>query len=148
MTCVTGVSGAGKSTLVMEVLYHGINRAAARGDEIRRCADHRLGKLDRLIAVNQSSIGRTPRSNAAPCRPLRSPARFLPNCRKPACGVTRRSAVQPQRWTLRPGGDGVTRVEMHFLPEMFVTCEVCRGRRYNRETPRLVLGLSIADVLI
>ena len=154
MTCVTGVSGAGKSTLVMEVLYHGINQRLQRAAGKKTDAAQISGweNFDRLIAVDQSSIGRTPRSNAATYVGLYDHLRALfaelPEARVRGYRAERFSFNLPGGRCEACGGDGVTRVEMHFLPEMFVTCEVCRGRRYNRETLAVKYkGLSIADVL-
>ena len=154
MTCVTGVSGAGKSTLVMEVLYHGINQRLQRVGTKNSAAAQITGwkNFDRLIAVDQSSIGRTPRSNAATYVGLYDYLRALfaelPEARVRGYKAERFSFNLNGGRCEACGGDGVTRVEMHFLPEMFVTCEACRGRRYNRETLAVKYkGLSIADVL-
>ena len=154
MTCVTGVSGAGKSTLVMEVLYHGINQRLQRAGTKNSAAAQITGweNFDRLIAVDQSSIGRTPRSNAATYVGLYDHLRELfaelPEARVRGYKAERFSFNLNGGRCEACGGDGVTRVEMYFLPEMFVTCESCRGRRYNRETLAVKYkGLSIADVL-
>jgi len=143
-TCVTGVSGSGKSTLVNDTLY----LAAAR--EIHRAhaepAPHRaiegLAQLDKVIAVDQSPIGRTPRSNPATYTGLFAPIREL----MAATAAARERGWGPGRFSFNVAqgagggrceacqGDGVVRVEMHFLPDVYVPCDVCRGRRYNRET--------------
>lgn len=154
MTCVTGVSGAGKSTLVMEVLYQTIRARIEHGPgKISNSTDITgWQSIDRVIAVDQSPIGRTPRSNPATFTGLYDRLRELfaqlPEAR--ARGFT----AERFSFNLRGGrceacdGDGVTRLEMHFLPDMFVTCEACRGRRYNRETLEVKYkGLSIADML-
>ncbi|MEA2209061.1 MAG: excinuclease subunit [Solirubrobacteraceae bacterium] len=154
LTCVTGVSGSGKSTLVNEVLYKAVanrlHRARQRPGAHR--AIHGLDQLDKIIAVDQSPIGRTPRSNPATytglfdvIRDLFSktqearirgykPGRFSFNVKGGRCEVCR--------------GDGQIKIEMHFLPDVYVPCEQCHGKRYNRETLEVRFkGRSIADVL-
>jgi excinuclease ABC subunit A len=154
LTCVTGVSGSGKSTLVNEVLYKAVanrlHRARQRPGAHR--AIHGLDQLDKIIAVDQSPIGRTPRSNPATytglfdvIRDLFSktqearirgykPGRFSFNVKGGRCEVCR--------------GDGQIKIEMHFLPDVYVPCEQCHGKRYNRETLEVRFkGKSIADVL-
>jgi excinuclease ABC subunit A len=154
LTCVTGVSGSGKSTLVNEVLYKSVanrlHRARQRPGAHR--AIHGLDQLDKIIAVDQSPIGRTPRSNPATytglfdvIRDLFSktqearvrgykPGRFSFNVKGGRCEVCR--------------GDGQIKIEMHFLPDVYVPCEQCHGKRYNRETLEVRFkGKSIADVL-
>src|SRR5690606_11836757 len=154
LVCVTGVSATGKSTPVNDWLY----AAAARA--LHRCtaeaAPHEaiegLDALDKVIAVDQSPIGRTPRSNPATYTGLFTPIRELfaetPMTRERGYGAGRFS------FNVRGGrceacqGDGVLRVEMHFLPDVYVACEVCGGRRYNRETLEVrYKGRNIAEVL-
>ena len=153
-TCVTGVSGSGKSTLVNEVLYKSVanklHRAKLRPGAHRRITG--LEQLDKIISVDQSPIGRTPRSNPATyiglfdqIRELYSktqearargykPGRFSFNVKGGRCEVCR--------------GDGQIKIEMHFLPDIYVPCEQCHGKRYNRETLDIRFkGKNIADVL-
>jgi excinuclease ABC subunit A len=154
LTCVTGVSGSGKSTLVNDVLYKAV---ANRLHRARQRPGAHLGvvgleALDKIISVDQSPIGRTPRSNPATytglfdvIRDLFSktaearargykPGRFSFNVKGGRCEVCR--------------GDGQIRIEMHFLPDVYVPCEQCHGRRYNRETLEVRFkGKTIADVL-
>jgi excinuclease ABC subunit A len=153
MTCVTGVSGAGKSTLVMEVLYHGLIQRlqGSKADESF------LGlagweNIDRVIGVDQAPIGRTPRSNPATYVGLYDHLRRLfaqlPEARVRGYKAERFSFNASGGRCEACGGGGVTRVELYFLPETFVTCAVCKGRRYNRETLEIKYkGLSIADIL-
>ncbi len=153
-TCVTGVSGSGKSTLVLETLYP----AAKRRLERRRleAGDHAqitgLDKIDKVIDIDQSAIGKTPRSNPATYTGLFTPIRELFS-RTPEA---RMRGYKPGRFSFnaRGGrceacqGDGIVRIEMHFLPDIHVPCDVCRGKRYNRETLEIrYKGKNIADVL-
>jgi excinuclease ABC subunit A len=154
LTCVTGVSGSGKSTLVNDVLYKAVanrlHRARKRPGAFRSI--HGLDQLDKIIAVDQSPIGRTPRSNPATYTGLfdvirdlfaktqearargYKPGRFSFNVKGGRCEVCR--------------GDGQIKIEMHFLPDVYVPCEQCHGKRYNRETLEVRFkGKSIADVL-
>ncbi len=154
LTCVTGVSGSGKSTLVNDVLFKAVASRLHRAR--KRPGAHRaisgLDQLDKIIAVDQSPIGRTPRSNPATytglfdvIRDLFSktqearvrgykPGRFSFNVKGGRCEVCR--------------GDGQIKIEMHFLPDVYVPCEQCHGKRYNRETLEVRFkGRSIADVL-
>jgi len=154
MTCVTGVSGAGKSTLVMEVLFDGVTQRLRRGRKKVMDATQMTGwqHFDRVIGIDQSPIGRSPRSNPATYVGLYDHLRELfsqlPEARVRGYKAERFS------FNVRGGrceacqGAGVVRVEMQFLPELWVTCEACRGRRYNRETLAVQYkGLSIADML-
>jgi excinuclease ABC subunit A len=139
-TCVTGVSGSGKSTLVNDTLY----RAAARhlyggGQQPAPCDDiEGLDLVDKVVNVDQSPIGRTPRSNPATYTGLLAPIRDLfagvPLARERGYGPGRFSFNVKGGRCEACQGDGVLRVEMHFLPDVYVTCDVCQGRRYNRET--------------
>jgi excinuclease ABC subunit A len=154
LTCVTGVSGSGKSTLVNEVLYKAVANRVHRAK--LRPGTHRtvrgLDQLDKIINIDQSPIGRTPRSNPATytgvfdsIRDLFSrtqearargykPGRFSFNVKGGRCEVCR--------------GDGQIKIEMHFLPDVYVPCEQCHGRRYNRETLEVRFkGKTVADVL-
>ncbi len=153
-TCVTGVSGSGKSTLVGETLFPALLRhfglTAERPGEHDGLAG--LDHLDKVIDIDQSPIGRTPRSNPATYVGLFGPIRELFS-RAPEA---RARGYKPGRFSfnVRRGrcetceGAGLIRIEMHFLPDVFVTCESCHGRRYNRETLEILWkGKSIADVL-
>ena len=154
ITCVTGVSGAGKSTLVIEVLYEGLRRRLQNSGAQDNDTAALFGweNFDRAIAVDQQPIGRTPRSNAATYTGiydhLRALFAELPEARVRGYKADRFSFNQKGGRCEACGGDGVSRVEMHFIPDLFVVCPVCRGRRYNRETLEVKYkGLSIADVL-
>ena len=154
LTCVTGVSGSGKSTLVVDTLYR---LAAASlnesGDSAAPCrATHGLDSIDRVIDIDQSPIGRTPRSNPATYTGLFGPIREL----FAEVPEARARGYDPGRFSfnVRGGrceaceGDGVIRVEMHFLPDAYVTCDACRGQRYNRETLEIrYKGRNISEVL-
>jgi excinuclease ABC subunit A len=154
LTCITGVSGSGKSTLINETLY----KLAAI--EINKSAMHPAahGKFtgvdhfDKVIDINQSPIGRTPRSNPATYTGLFTPIRELFAGTQEA----RSRGYQPGRFSFNVKGgrceacqgDGVTKVEMHFLPDVYVTCDVCKGKRYNRETLDILYkGKNIHQVL-
>ncbi|WP_411818321.1 excinuclease ABC subunit UvrA [Hyphococcus sp. DH-69] len=154
LTCVTGVSGGGKSTLVIETLYKAAARrlynskdAPAEHDKITG-----LEKFDKVIDIDQSPIGRTPRSNPATYTgaftPMREWFAGLPEAKA--------RGYKPGRFSFNVKGgrceacqgDGVIKIEMHFLPDVYVTCDVCKGQRYNRETLEVKFkGKSIADVL-
>jgi len=154
MTCVTGVSGAGKSTLVMEVLYRGLQQRLQRMKVNDAGAAELIGweQFDRAIGVDQNPIGRTQRSNPATYTGIYDHLREF----FAALPEARVRGYKPDRFSfnMRGGrceacaGEGVTRLEMYFIPELFVTCPVCKGRRYNRETLDVKYkGLSIADLL-
>ncbi len=152
--CVTGVSGSGKSTLINDILYrdlaHHFYRAKAKS------GDHKdiLGRehIDKVIDIDQSPIGRTPRSNPATYTGLFSPIRDL-FARVPE---SRMRGYKPGRFSFNVKGgrceackgDGLLKIEMHFLPDVYVTCDVCHGKRYNRETLEIrYKGKNIAEVL-
>ena len=154
LTCVTGVSGSGKSTLVVDTLYRHV--AAALQESAGEAAPCRavegLEQIDRVIDIDQSPIGRTPRSNPATYTGLFGPIREL----FAEVPEARARGYDPGRFSfnVRGGrceaceGDGVIRVEMHFLPDAYVTCDACRGMRYNRETLEIrYKGRSIHEVL-
>jgi excinuclease ABC subunit A len=153
-TCVTGVSGGGKSTLVIETLYKAAARRLMGAGTVP--APHEriegLEHLDKIIDIDQSPIGRTPRSNPATYTGLFAPIRDwfaeLPE--------SRARGYKPGRFSFNVKGgrceacqgDGVIKIEMHFLPDVYVTCDACKGKRYNRETLEVKFrGKSIADVL-
>jgi excinuclease ABC subunit A len=153
-TCVTGVSGSGKSTLVNEVLYKAVanrlHKAKQRPGTHRRISG--LEQLDKIISVEQSPIGRTPRSNPATYIGLFDQIRDL-FARTPEA---RARGYKPGRFSFNVKGgrcencrgDGQIKIEMHFLPDVYVPCDVCHGRRYNRETLEVRFkGKTIADVL-
>ncbi|CAL8973675.1 UvrABC system protein A [Rhodoplanes sp. P11] len=153
-TCITGVSGGGKSTLLIDTLYkaiarklHGAAEAPAPHERIEG-----LEHIDKIIDIDQSPIGRTPRSNPATYTgaftPIREWFAALPEAKA--------RGYEPGRFSFNVKGgrceacqgDGVIKIEMHFLPDVYVTCDVCKGKRYNRETLEVTFkGKSIADVL-
>jgi excinuclease ABC subunit A len=153
-TCITGVSGGGKSTLVIDTLYKAVSRRLMGSGEVPAPFDRidNLDLLDKIIDIDQSPIGRTPRSNPATYTDLFAPIRDwfaeMPEAR------TR--GYKPGRFSFNVKGgrceacqgDGVLKIEMHFLPDVFVTCDTCKGKRYNRETLEVKFReKSIADVL-
>jgi excinuclease ABC subunit A len=152
--CVTGVSGGGKSTLVVETLYKAVARrlTGAREHPGEHDALHGLEHIDKIIDIDQSPIGRTPRSNPATYTgaftPIRDWFAGLPEAQA--------RGYQPGRFSFNVKGgrceacqgDGVIKIEMHFLPDIYVQCDVCKGKRYNRETLEVLFReKSIADVL-
>jgi excinuclease ABC subunit A len=154
MTCVTGVSGSGKSTLVNDTLYKAVADLLNRSN--RNPAPHKeiqgLEQVDRVIDISQSPIGRTPRSNPATYSGLFTPIRELFAGTQEA----RSRGYMPGRFSFNVKGgrceacqgDGVIKVEMHFLPDVYVPCDVCRGKRYNRETLEIrYKGKNIHEVL-
>jgi excinuclease ABC subunit A len=154
VVCVTGVSGSGKSTLVNDILLKAARRAitGARVTPGRHTRVNGLGRIDRVVEVDQSPIGRTPRSNAATYTGIFDDIRRIFTQTK----ESRIRGYLPGRFSFNVKGgrceacqgQGVKRIEMHFLPDVFVTCETCRGRRYNRETLEVMFrGKTIADVL-
>jgi excinuclease ABC subunit A len=153
-TCVTGVSGSGKSTLIVETLYKALAKRLNNAREhpgVHSGLDG-VGHLDKIVDIDQSPIGRTPRSNPATYTGAFSPIRDwfsqLPDSTE--------RGYKPGRFSFNVKGgrceacqgDGVIKIEMHFLPDVYVQCDVCKGKRYNRETLEIVFrGKSIADVL-
>jgi len=153
-TCITGVSGGGKSTLLVDTLYKALARKINGASEAPAPHDRIEGieHLDKIIDIDQSPIGRTPRSNPATYTgaftPIREWFAGLPEAKA--------RGYEPGRFSFNVKGgrceacqgDGVIKIEMHFLPDVYVTCDVCKGKRYNRETLEVLFkGKSIADVL-
>ncbi|MBC7166518.1 excinuclease ABC subunit UvrA [Phenylobacterium sp.] len=153
-TCITGVSGGGKSTFTIETLYkaaarrlHNASDAPAPHERIEG-----LENFDKVIDIDQSPIGRTPRSNPATYtgafQPIRDWFAGLPESKARGYGPGRFSFNVKGGRCEACQGDGVIKIEMHFLPDVYVTCDVCKGKRYNRETLDILFkGKSIADVL-
>ncbi|MGE0749184.1 MAG: excinuclease ABC subunit UvrA [Variibacter sp.] len=154
LTCVTGVSGGGKSTLLVDTLYKAVARKLNGASEAPAPHDRIEGleHIDKIIDIDQSPIGRTPRSNPATYTgaftPIREWFAGLPEAKA--------RGYEPGRFSFNVKGgrceacqgDGVIKIEMHFLPDVYVTCDVCKGKRYNRETLDVTFkGKSIADVL-
>jgi excinuclease ABC subunit A len=154
MTCVTGVSGSGKSSLVVDTLYKHL--ALSRGTKVDQPGILKgfegADRVERVVSIDQTPIGRTPRSNPA------TYTKVFDEIRKIFAGTkeAKKRGYKPGRFSfnVRGGrceacqGDGVLRVEMHFLPDVYVTCDVCKGKRYNAQTLEVAYkGLSIADVL-
>ena len=154
MTCITGVSGGGKSTLLIDTLYKAVARKLNNASEAPAPHDRIEGleHIDKIIDIDQSPIGRTPRSNPATYTGAFTPVREwfagLPEAKA--------RGYQPGRFSFNVKGgrceacqgDGVIKIEMHFLPDVYVTCDVCKGKRYNRETLEVTFKeKSIADVL-
>ena len=153
-TCITGVSGGGKSTLVIETLYKALARRLNGASDSP--APHQkiegVEHLDKIIDIDQSPIGRTPRSNPATYTgafgPIRDWYTGLPEAKARGYQAGRFSFNVKGGRCEACQGDGVVKIEMHFLPDVYVTCDVCKGKRYNRETLEVLYkGKSIADVL-
>ncbi len=154
MTCVTGVSGSGKSSLVNEILYKRLARDLNRARTIpgKHKSISGIGKLDKVINIDQSPIGRTPRSNPATYTGVFDMIRDLfagtPDARARGYKKGRFSFNVKGGRCEACGGDGIIKIEMHFLPDVYVPCEVCGGKRYNRETLEVrYKGKNIYDVL-
>lgn len=154
LTCVTGVSGSGKSTLILEVLFHSLSQLLyQKKPKIDGCqAIQGVEALDKVIDIDQSPIGRTPRSNPATYTGLFSFIRDL----FANLPESRIRGYKPGRYSFNVKGgrceacqgDGLIKIEMHFLPDIYVTCEVCKGQRYNRETLDVQhKGKNIAEIL-
>jgi excinuclease ABC subunit A len=154
LTCVTGVSGSGKSTLVVDILFRALAQRLYRSTE--RAGKHKdikgLEHIDKVIDIDQSPIGRTPRSNPATYTGVFGPVRDL-FAQLPESRVR---GYKPGRYSFNVKGgrceacegDGLIKIEMHFLPDVYVTCDVCHGSRYNRETLDVrYKGKTIAEVL-
>ncbi|HYA86063.1 MAG TPA: excinuclease ABC subunit UvrA [Nitrospirota bacterium] len=154
LTCVTGVSGSGKSTLVVDILYRSLAQRLYRSTV--RAGKHKdikgLEHIDKVIDIDQSPIGRTPRSNPATYTGVFGPVRDL----FAQLPESRMRGYKPGRYSFNVKGgrceacegDGLIKIEMHFLPDVYVTCDVCHGTRYNRETLDIKYkGKNIAEIL-
>ncbi len=153
-TVVTGVSGSGKSTLVNDILHKALARHFYRAGDKPGEHDRIVGleQLDKVIAIDQSPIGRTPRSNPATYtnvfNPIRNLMAMTPEARMRGYGPGRFSFNVPGGRCEACKGDGQIKIEMHFLPDIYVTCEICGGKRYDRETLAVrYKGLNIAEIL-
>jgi excinuclease ABC subunit A len=153
-TCITGVSGGGKSTFTIETLYKAAARRLNNASEAPAPHDkiEGLELFDKVIDIDQSPIGRTPRSNPATYTgafgPIRDWFSGLPEAKTRGYGPGRFSFNVKGGRCEACQGDGLIKIEMHFLPDVYVTCDVCKGRRYNRETLEILFrGKSISDVL-
>ncbi|MBN2539052.1 MAG: ATP-binding cassette domain-containing protein, partial [Deltaproteobacteria bacterium] len=153
-TCVTGVSGSGKSTMVIETLYKALrrrlNRYRGKSGRIKQIRD--FGGIERVITMDQQPIGRTPRSNPATYTGVLTHVRDLFS----QLPESRMRGYKPGRFSFNVKGgrceacqgEGVKRIEMHFLPDVYITCDVCHGKRFNRDTLEIrYKGKNIADVL-
>jgi excinuclease ABC subunit A len=154
MTCITGVSGGGKSTFTIETLYKAAARRLNNASDAPAPYDRLEGleHFDKVIDIDQSPIGRTPRSNPATYTgafgPIRDWFAGLPESKARGYGPGRFSFNVKGGRCEACQGDGVIKIEMHFLPDVYVTCDVCKGKRYNRETLEIVFrGKTISDVL-
>lgn len=154
LVCVSGLSGSGKSTLVNDTLVPALSQRLHRAQTPAAPFDHLLGieQIDKIIAVDQSPIGRTPRSNPATYIGLFTPIRELfagvPEARARGYDAGRFSFNVKGGRCEACQGDGLVKVEMHFLPDVYVPCDVCHGKRYNRETLEIrYRGLNVAEVL-
>ncbi len=153
-TCISGVSGGGKSTLVIDTLFKAVSRRLMGSGEVPAAHTRIEGLelLDKIIDIDQSPIGRTPRSNPATYTDLFAPIRDwfaeLPDSRARGYKAGRFSFNVKGGRCEACQGDGLIKIEMHFLPDVFVTCDTCKGARYNRETLEVKFrGKSIADIL-
>ena len=154
LICVTGVSGSGKSSLVNEILYKGVSRITNRTLDDAGAHDEIIGieNIDKVIDIDQSPIGRTPRSNPATYTGMFTHIRdlfaSLPEAKMRGFSKGRFSFNVKGGRCEACGGDGIIKIEMHFLPDVYVPCEVCKGHRYNRETLEVKYkGKNIFDVL-
>jgi len=154
LTCVTGVSGSGKSTLVNDILHAALARDLNRAKDRPGAHDRIVGieQFDKIIVIDQSPVGRTPRSNPATYSgalgPIRDLFSDLPGARVRGYDASRFSFNAKGGRCEHCQGDGFIKIEMHFLADVYVECEICRGKRYNRETLEITYkGKNIADVL-